>query len=290
MTHRFVSLSRPCPSTSRSVRGLIVWLLAVMSVAVSGHATSLWAEQTPTEIVERTIKDTLYILTELKDASRSAQRQWEIEQVVRRAFNYEEMAERSLGETGIKSNVAERRQFVRLFVQVLRDDLADHLRDYSVAQVVYLAEGHDADGAQVMIAPAGQEVDTRIEFQVVRRSGAWLVNDISIDGPVSWRSIRRSSRASFARAPFPISWNISNRRQSLPKRSTARLLCRQPLSPLVCSRFISAGCSRRGSSSHGSLLFMTTMNGVDKRSDALRLTAPNPPQGVRERPSHSPGV
>ena len=195
MTPRFVSLSRPCPSTSRSVRGLIVWLLAVMSVAVSGHATSLWAEQTPTEIVERTIKDTLYILTELKDASRSAQRQWEIEQVVRRAFNYEEMAERSLGETGIKSNVAERRQFVRLFVQVLRDDLADHLRDYSVAQVVYLAEGNDADGAQVMIAPAGQEVDTRIEFQVVRRSGAWLVNDISIDGA----SIMAKYQAQFTR-------------------------------------------------------------------------------------------
>ena len=168
MKHRFVGLSHPCPSTSRSVRGVIVWLLAVMLVAVSGHATSSWAAQTPTEVVERTMKDMLYILTELKDASRSAQRQWEIEQVVRRAFNYEEMAERSLGETGIKSNAAERRQFVRLFVQVLRDDLADHLRDYSAAQVVYLAEGNDADGAQVMIAPAGQEVDTRIEFQVVR--------------------------------------------------------------------------------------------------------------------------
>jgi len=78
---------------------------------------------------------------------------------------------------------------------VLRDDLADHLRDYSAAQVVYLAEGNDADGAQVMIAPAGQEVDTRIEFQVVRRSGAWLVNDISIDGS----SIMAKYQAQFTR-------------------------------------------------------------------------------------------
>lgn len=128
------------------------------------------------------MKDVLYVLAELKDASRSAQRQWEIEQVVRRAFNYEEMAERSLGELGFQSNAAERRQFVRLFVKVLRDDLADSLRDYAAAQVVYLAEGTNDDRAQVMIAPAGQEVDTRIEFQVVRRSGAWLVDDISIDG------------------------------------------------------------------------------------------------------------
>jgi len=173
----------------------MVCLLAVMLVVVSGHATSSWAGPTPTEVVERTMKDMLYILTELKDASRSAQRQWEIEQVVRRAFNYEEMAERSLGETGIKSSAAERRQFVRLFVKVLRDDLVDYLRDYSAAQVVYLAEGNDADGAQVIIAPAGQEVDTRIEFQVVRRSGAWLVNDISIDGS----SIMAKYQAQFTR-------------------------------------------------------------------------------------------
>lgn len=195
MKHRFVGLSHPCPSTSRSVRGLIVCLLAVILVVVSGHAASLWAEQTPTEVVERTMKDMLYILTELKDASRSAQRQWEIEQVVRRAFNYEEMAGRSLGETGIESNAAERRQFVRLFVQMLRDDLAGQLREYSASQVVYLAEENDADGAQVMIAPAGQEVDTRIEFQVVRRSGAWLVNDISIDGA----SIMAKYQAQFTR-------------------------------------------------------------------------------------------
>ena len=124
MNDRCVSLRYPRSSTVTSVRGLMVCLLAVMLTAVFGHATTSWAGQTPTEAVERTMKDMLYILTELKDVSRSTQRQWEIEQVVRRAFNYEEMAERSLGETGVKSNAAARRQFVRLFVQVLRDDLA----------------------------------------------------------------------------------------------------------------------------------------------------------------------
>ncbi len=195
MNDRCVSLRYPRSSTLTSVRGLMVCLLAVMLTAVSGHATTSWAGQTPTEAVERTMKDMLYILTELKDVSRSTQRQWEIEQVVRRAFNYEEMAERSLGETGVKSNAAARRQFVRLFVQVLRDDLADHLRDYSVAQVTYLAERDDAGGTYVVIAPAGAEVDTRIEVHVVQRSGAWLVNDISIDGS----SIMAKYQAQFTR-------------------------------------------------------------------------------------------
>lgn len=140
------------------------------------------AGQTPTEAVQRTVKDILYILTELKDASRSGQRQWEIEQVVRRSFLYEDMAERALGEIGTRSTAADRRQYVRLFVQVLRDDLADKLRDYSIAQVAYLSERNDAEGTQVMIAPAGSESDARIKFQVVQRSGVWLVNDVSIDG------------------------------------------------------------------------------------------------------------
>ena len=47
--------------------------------------------------------------------------------MVRRAFNYEEMAERAL-EGERKTTIADRRQFTRLFVQVLRDDLADKLR------------------------------------------------------------------------------------------------------------------------------------------------------------------
>ena len=153
------------------------------------------AAQTPTEAVQVTMKELLYLLTELKETSRSTQRQWEIEQVVRRAFNYEEMAERALGEGGEKTTVADRRQFTRLFVQVLRDDLADKLRDYSIPQMAYLSEQADGAGTQVLVAPAGREVDNKIEFYVVQRSGRWLINDVSIDGA----SIVATYRAQFSR-------------------------------------------------------------------------------------------
>lgn len=45
-------------------------------------------------------QDVLYLLTELKESSRAGQRQWEIEQIVRRGFNYQDMAQRALGELG----------------------------------------------------------------------------------------------------------------------------------------------------------------------------------------------
>lgn len=157
--------------------------------------TPALAAQTPTEAVQTTMKDLLYLLTELKETSRSAQRQWEVEQVVRRAFNYEEMAERALGESGGKTSVADRRQFTRLFVQVLRDDLADKLRDYSLSQVAYLSEQRDGTDMLVLVAPAGRAVDTRIGFDVVQRSGRWLINDVSIDGA----SIVATYHAQFSR-------------------------------------------------------------------------------------------
>ena len=174
-----------------------------MSVAVGCWAVVLllllprpvMATQTPMEAVQVTMKELLYLLTELKETSRSTQRQWEIEQVVRRAFNYEEMAERALGEGGEKTTVADRRQFTRLFVQVLRDDLADKLRDYSVPQMAYLSERADGAGTQVLVAPAGRDVDTKIEFSVVQRSGRWLISDVSIDGA----SIVATYRAQFSR-------------------------------------------------------------------------------------------
>lgn len=177
MAHKIMGVMPGRMTMTRLLCLSMVGLLALALLPMPGLAG-----QTPMEAVARTMKDLLYILTELRDASRSAQRQWEIEQVVRRSFNYEDMAERALGETGNRSTAADRRQYVRLFVQVLRDDLADKLRDYSVAQVAYLSERNDADGTQVMIAPAGSQNEARIEFQVVQRSGAWLVNDVSIDG------------------------------------------------------------------------------------------------------------
>jgi phospholipid transport system substrate-binding protein len=153
-----------------------------MILPINASAVSSSFEQGPTMAVQRAMNEILYILTELKDASRSSQRQWEIEQVVRRSFNYEVMAERSLGEAWNKLNAAERRQYVRLFVQLLRDEVVDKLREYSSAQVAYLSEQGDEESTQVMTAPAGPNVDTRIEFQMVRRSGAWMMNDLICEG------------------------------------------------------------------------------------------------------------
>lgn len=169
----------------------VLCLLIVLCLPLPGSTA-----QTPTETVQGTVNEVLYLLTELKETSRAGQRQWEIEQIVRRAFNYQEMAERALGEVGAQATAVDRRQFIRLFVQVLRDDVVDRLRDYTAAQVVYLAEQPEEPGSvRVLIAPAGLAIDTRMAFHLIHRDGGWLVDDVSIDGA----SIVATYRAQFSR-------------------------------------------------------------------------------------------
>ncbi len=182
-------------TTGRRWPRLAVFLVLLVLLPDHGSSVIHASDQGPTAAVQRTLKEILYILTELKDASRSTQRQWELEQVIRRSFNYEAMAERSLGEAWAGLTAAERRQYVRLFVQLLRDEVADKLHEYSSAQIAYLSEQGNEESTQVLTAPAGSNIDARMEFQVVRRSGAWIMNDLIHDGV----SIVTNYRTQFSR-------------------------------------------------------------------------------------------
>ena len=69
----------------------------------------------------KTVNEVLYLPDRIKETSRAGQRQWEIEQIVRRAFNHQEMAERAGRSRGAKRLPSTAGQFIRLFVRVLND-------------------------------------------------------------------------------------------------------------------------------------------------------------------------
>lgn len=146
------------------------------------QATAAWSEQGPTEAVKGTVSELLSILKELKDPTRSEARRWEIEQVIRHHVHYEDMAKRSLGASwGQLSDVA-RREYVGLFVQLLRDALANRMVEYSGERISYLSEQRERTFAQVKTRLIGNKVDTFIDFRLVSRDGRWLVYDAVMDG------------------------------------------------------------------------------------------------------------
>jgi phospholipid transport system substrate-binding protein len=169
---------------SKNQRGArILWslvvLVSILSWPVQGSAEM---ERTPTSVARSTMNELLYVLIELRDPSRATQRTWEFEQAVRRHFRYEAMAKRSLGDAWDRRGRGDRQEYVRLFIHLLRDELAERLRGYGPSEVKYLSEQQEGGRAEVSLGLTSEGLETSIEFSISRISGAWAIDDLRIDG------------------------------------------------------------------------------------------------------------
>jgi phospholipid transport system substrate-binding protein len=155
------------------------------------------SEYSPTESVKNTITDVLSILGNeaLREPGRSEERRQQIEQVIRQRVNVLQMAQRSLGSPWTRLNDAERLEFVSLFIELIRDTVANKIDQYYDEQVFYLVEQREGSFAQVRTNLTGPKVDTSVDFRLENQSGEWLVYDVVIDGA----SIVRNYRTQFSR-------------------------------------------------------------------------------------------
>ena len=181
--------------TFRRVRFVQCLVAGLMVLAMNGPTLAL-IEQSPMDLVKSTITKVFRILDqdELKQPRHAAERRQQIEQVLRDRVSYEEMAKRALGATWSQLTIAERREFVGLFVQLLRDQFACKIDIYADEQVQYLSEQLEVNMAEVRTVVTGAKTVTRLDFLLADRTGEWLVYDVVIDGA----SIVSNYRAQFA--------------------------------------------------------------------------------------------
>jgi phospholipid transport system substrate-binding protein len=158
-----------------------------ITVIVDGGNRVAPLDCSPTESVKNTINDLLFILGSeaLKQPGRVEERRQQIEQVIRHRVNFEQMAQRSLGAPWTRLNDTERQEFVSLFVQLIRDTVANKIDQYYDEQVFYLVERREGSFAEVRTNLIGPKVDTSLDFRLENHSGDWLVYDVVIDGTSS---------------------------------------------------------------------------------------------------------
>lgn len=98
------------------------------------------SEYSPTESVNNTITDVLSILGNecLRQPGRSEERRQQIEQVIRHRVGFWQMAQRALRSPWTRLNGRERQEFVSLFVQLVRDTVANKIDQYYDDQILYL--------------------------------------------------------------------------------------------------------------------------------------------------------
>ena len=177
---------------------MLVCAIAIARVSAPLGATeslTTHAESGATHAVQSTIAELMQVLDDsrLKEPERAEQRRHEIERILMSRVSYEEMAKRALGTHWSEINEQERQEFVRLFIQLLRDAFAGRLNEHTDEQVVYLGEQREDHFAEVKTQLKGQKVDTRVDFRLMHASGDWLVYDVVIDGA----SIVSNYRAQF---------------------------------------------------------------------------------------------
>jgi phospholipid transport system substrate-binding protein len=142
------------------------------------------AELTPREMVQNTIATVMNILNDpvFQEPGMSDARRVALENVVRNAVSYREMARRSLGLTWMVLSEAEKQRFSDLFVQVLRDAVASRMNTYMDTNVVFVAEQREGNFAEVRTLFRGYKNDTTVDVRLVNQGGRWLMYDAVIDG------------------------------------------------------------------------------------------------------------
>jgi len=166
--------------------GHTVWAADSIPTPSTGSATDA-VKSTITELL-RTLDD-----PRLKQPDRSDERRQAIERIIMQRVSYEEMAKRSLGTPWAELPETDRREFVELFVQLLRDNFAGRISEHSAAAVSYLGEQQEAHFAEVKTHLKNPKVDTKVDFRLFLQSEEWLVYDVVVDGA----SIVSNYRAQF---------------------------------------------------------------------------------------------
>ncbi|RJR42343.1 MAG: ABC transporter substrate-binding protein [Desulfobacteraceae bacterium] len=160
---------------------VIAALLAVFLVTLPEHVLA----GEPTERIKETTNKILSIVTnpELKGPGKDGERKKAIRKAVDERFDWEEMARRSLGTHWAQRTPEEKKDFVRLFGDLLERTYLERVEGYSGEKVYYISERVDGDYAEVDVKiVTTQNTEVPVKYRMRKRNNDWLVYDISISG------------------------------------------------------------------------------------------------------------
>ncbi len=164
-------------------RAFFIWKIVPLFLTLS-VASPVWAAE-PMEVIKQTTNKILSIVTNpaLKAPSKIAEKEKLIRQAVDERFDWEEMARRSLATHWAKRTAEERKEFVRLFADLLERTYMKKVEDYSGEKVLYEGENKDGDYAAVKVKIVTQKnKDIPVEYRLRKEGNDWFIYDISIEG------------------------------------------------------------------------------------------------------------
>jgi phospholipid transport system substrate-binding protein len=174
-----MDLIEEVPMSLSYVYRRIVLILLFIGMAVPAVAGE------PTEKIRQTTDKILSILGNeaLRDPSRAKERRRLIRSAIDERFDWEEMARRSLATHWAKRTPEEKKEFVRLFSDLLERAYMSKIEEYSGEKVRYEGEVIDGEYAVVKVNIATKKSkDIPVEYRLKKERNDWFVYDVSIEG------------------------------------------------------------------------------------------------------------
>jgi len=138
-----------------------------------------------TDEVKKAVDEVVRIVSDpdMKKPRNEAKRRAALKRAIGGIFDYEEMAQRSLGVHWKKRTPAEQKEFVGLFSTLLENSYAGKIESYNNEKIVYDAESVDADYAEVKsrIVTAKRD-EFSMDYRLMKEGARWMVYDVVIEG------------------------------------------------------------------------------------------------------------
>lgn len=137
----------------------------------------------PTDEIRATVEKAMVILKnpDLKSEAHTKERRDQLRKVLHSRFDFTEMAKRSLGRDWRRRSPEERKEFVRLFTDLMERSYIDKIESFTDETIVYLREILDKNYAEVKsrITHKGEEFSLNYKAWLV--NGEWKVYDVIVE-------------------------------------------------------------------------------------------------------------
>jgi len=161
------------------------WRISVLVGLI--WATSALAAQTgdATRAMHQSIDQLLAVLNDpqLKKSENKEKRRSELMRVVRGRFDFTEMSRRSLGINWRDINEGQRREFIDLFTQLLKETYIGKIEQYSNEKILYKDEesiGQNRAVVHTVIVTASAEIP--LDYRCMMKGKEWKVYDVTVEG------------------------------------------------------------------------------------------------------------
>jgi len=165
-----------------------------------------WAQDMgPGEIVVQTIDRGIKVLEDpaLQGFDKFHQRKEKLWAILTPVFNFKETSRRSLGHHWKKRTDEERKEFVSVFTQVLRDVYLGKTDTYSGGKFIYVREIVKGKRGKVQTNfITSDQKKVVVNFSMHNIEGTWKVYDITIEGVSMVGNYRNQFNAILAKSSF----------------------------------------------------------------------------------------